>query len=432
MTNMNTFKRNFYIQIALTIVGLLPLISGCIDNKDWYNAEETAKIKSTLYDFKLRNEIALQVNYNTINYPVEVQLYDENPLAKTEEGAIVRSSAEPLYIGYTDQSGILNTKVEIPKAAKTVYLFTNNIGVPECIETKVENSAISFTRTKTEPIPVEGEAITRGTGANCCDIGSHYYTISSSKKLYELYYPFTSRSNEYNYTYSRNWYNYWFPTAGYTTSNWYSTTFTAIDLYKQVADDAKLTTSSTLSDLKTRVSQTLIKGVDNSAYVADANKVNVTIKSTNSSGTTIKNAHLDLVFLNATGLYRNALVYYYYPSNATITDSYLKSLPKYVVFPKLTGWYGNKSGKPMPDINIKARLQFFGANYDQPGDDDFPTGYTVGWMLIPDIGTTDTSYFGTVNDAINSKYSQSASNTDCIYSNNISNYKQKERLCQTI
>jgi LruC domain-containing protein len=143
---------------------------------------------------------------------------------------------------------------------------------------------------------------------------------------------------------------------------------------------------------------------NNSQYIRD----NVHVNST-----TIKDVHLDLVFLAATGLYHNAMAYYYYPSDKTLSASEIKALPKYVVFPRTT------SG--IPANQVKVRLQFFGAGYDQAGTDVFPKGYTIGWMLIPgvyDIGNTN---YGDNINQVNSKIIKAYKNNGGIYSNHEAN-----------
>ena len=76
------------------------------------------------------------------------------------------------------------------------------------------------------------------------------------------------------------------------------------------------------------------------------------IANVTEDGKEVEAAHLDLVFVSASGDYHNAMGYYYYKSDEVPSAEEIKKLPKYMCFPRTT------SGKPTSPI--KARLQFFG------------------------------------------------------------------------
>jgi len=120
------------------------------------------------------------------------------------------------------------------------------------------------------------------------------------------------------------------------------------------------------------------KKQNNTALIRDADLVNVTIREQTDNGTAVERAHIDLVTLSSNpGSYNNALGYYYYKTGTQLNAGDLRALPKYLAFPKLV------AGKPEPGLRV--RLQFFGENSDQPGTDEFPSGYTIGWCLIANI-----------------------------------------------
>ena len=63
---------------------------------------------------------------------------------------------------------------------------------------------------------------------------------------------------------------------------------------------------------------------------------------------------------------------------------------------------------------MKTRLQYFGENYNDAGVDHFPPGYTIGWVLIPNLQSLkENSGITDINSKINSAYTARA-----IYSNN--------------
>ena len=169
----------------------------------------------------------------------------------------------------------------------------------------------------------------------------------------------------------------------------------------------------------TRVNNSL-KKVDNSFFCTDSKHTNLRISPYTTDGEAIEAVHIDLTYLAATGDYHNAMGYYYYKSGSTNpTAAEIKAMPKYMVFPRTTA--------NIPNARIKARLQFFGENYDQAGVDNFPAGYTIGWLLVADIAkktgsnTLDTDAdISAVNERINHFYP-----TQSIYSNKEANKEER-------
>ena len=187
------------------------------------------------------------------------------------------------------------------------------------------------------------------------------------------------------------------------------------NIYSIVEHSTRLTPNSTLGELISRIQNTLKDATNNSVYCSDSKQTNLRIAHITETGQIVDAAHIDLVFIAARGSYHNAMGYYYYPSNQTLTADEIKALPKFMVFPRTTT---SKPSKP-----IKARIQFFGDDYNQDGTDHFPPGYTIGWVLIPNLGEgisfSSSANINTVNNSINSTYNKRA-----IYSDREANLNQ--------
>lgn len=164
-----------------------------------------------------------------------------------------------------------------------------------------------------------------------------------------------------------------------------------------------------------RIGNTLTKK-NNSNFVSPEKNMNISIKSPASK--TIDGARLDLVLLDNHGDMHSSVGYYYYKSDRNITPAEIKALPKYLVLPRMTS--------STPDKVIKTRLQFFGENGGQPGTDLFPTGYTIGFVIIADLFPTDgNSYYWDNLPTIENRIKWAYSINQNVYSNQSANYKQQ-------
>ena len=358
MSNLKTLKtKGLHLLSAALILGA----TSCVDSKDLYEGPSTdgntIKDPSTLFDFSTSNGVALQINYGYTGYSIFFEIYTQNPL--NEDGT--RNDAEAIYKAYTDENSCFSGSIDLPAATKSVFVYSSYIGVPVCIEAAIENNTImvDLRDNTTRSIGASGASI---------NIGAHKQTIDAGKKLYALY-----DSYEFNKGMDKGWMG----------SNSIVT-----DLYSLVPKSTQLTPESTFGELLSRVNSTL-KVTNNSKYIVDEKYVNVTIAEYSQAGDKIEGAHLDLVLLSTSGGYSNAMGYYYYKTPnaekgiAQPTANEIKALPKYMVFPRTTNG--------LPKSAYKARLQFFGENYDQDGTDAFPAGYTIGWMLVPDIAGSESS-----------------------------------------
>ena len=116
---------------------------------------------------------------------------------------------------------------------------------------------------------------------------------------------------------------------------------------------------------------------DNSYLCKDSDITNVKIIETTDGGETVTSAHIDIVYLDATGTYENAnglLLLSFGVEPRRLPKS--RHMPKFVVYPL--------THNGTPDSPVKVRLQYFGDNYDEPGTDDFPAGYTIRVDFVPE------------------------------------------------
>lgn len=338
--------------LFITILGS-GILTAC-SNKDLYdeNKTNTTKDASSIFDFSMNQTISLNLDYGFTGLKAGFKIYTKNPMLS--DGTL-NPGIIPIFIGYTDSNCKFSKDLIIPSSVSQIYVYSSNSTIPRLLPLTIVNGRaqyITANNTTSRNISYSGSSI---------NIGTNYSTINSANKLYAIY-------TDYN--------------KGYYT--WYP--YNSIqNLYSSLSYNAQLTSNSSLGELIERLdygldaSKTYKK--DNSQYIRDTEHVNTTIANKSQSGETVDGAHLDLVFLAATGNYQNAMAYYYYPSSKKDIDAeYIKSLPKYFVYPRTTGslYIGYANHGSYPTSIIKARLQFFGSDYKSAGTDVFPAGYTVG------------------------------------------------------
>lgn len=394
-------KRYLNYTLSIMTVFIMSLLTAC-SNKNLYNEEEktetTTKDVSTLFDFSTTQTITLSLDYGITGLAAKFKVFTQDPL---DSIGTLKSDVQPIFIGYTDSNCKYTGKLTLPASITKLYLYSTYTNIPYCITVNIENGTATYTNTK----PTLGDLASKrvssrvSSSGESINIGTNYSQINGN--LYSLYSAFSTSP-------------LWAP---------YSSTK---NLYTQIDNNATLSSNSTLGELINRLNTSLDAsktGQDNSKYIKDTQHVNTTIASRTASGEAVDGAHLTLTYITATGWKQNAMAYYYYPSTTTATATYIKGLPKYVVFPRTSGHYYYGGGyHSYPNAVIGARLQFFGPNYDQPGTDTFPPGYTIGWLLIADIG-------GTLNavpytSSINSNIATSYNSDKVIYSNKEANNYQ--------
>jgi hypothetical protein len=391
-------KRQFSNVLFVIALFTSSLFTAC-SNKDLYNGGDTDTTKdvSSLFDFSTNQTVTLNLDYGMAGLTAGFKVYKENPL--NTDGTI-KSDITPIYIGYTDSNCKYSGNLTLPADVSQIYVYSSFTNIPYCLPLTIEGGKASYTK----PTPTFEEATSRNVTYSGTSINIGNNAESMGGNFYALYNKI------------------------YNNPIWFPYNKKATDVYSDVYSQTKLSSTSTLGDLIYRLAYKLDAAKyyrqDNSQYIRDTEHVNTTIASKTQANETVDGAHLDLVFLSASGWNQNAMAYYYYPSNAKNVDAaYIKSLPKYVVFPRTCGhYYYSGTYNSYPNSIIKARLQFFGADYKQSGTDVFPAGYTVGWMLVGDMGYS--MKYNADMTTINNNIIKAYNNNQAIYSNKEANTGQ--------
>lgn len=323
-------------------------IAGCT-KKDLYNPDtdpdpgkQPLPDPSEYFDFNMRTDVNLSVDYGVPGFKALIEVYDENPLASEDNQRQKKEGVEALFKIYTDENGKFEGKMNIPTAVKSVYLYTNTWGLPGCVKLDVENGTVRYTPTSPKgraaqqmPYPFSGEIP---------------YTLNAGAQLYSIC----------------KWL-----AAGHTqVTQGYITPTTMVKEEK-------------MNDFATRMQNFFVPNgqyQDNSIYCKGPDITNVHL---------IKDAQINLVFVNKDASYYNTFGYYYYKSE-TEKGINPPTQNKYVIFPYV------ENG--LLTCGDKVQLKFFGEDGKNPASDTFPGGYTIGWFIYSNgFNVLDYETFGQIN-----------------------------------
>lgn len=338
-------------------------LTGCMD-KDVYDPGKdptVLKPESEYFDFTTTTNVAFEVNYGEIGSNALIEIFTEYPISYNETGSFV-IQGEPVYKIFADTKGRFVGDVELPTAAKVVYVFSPTWGVPMCVEASVENGKVTVNET---------DAASRAVAATRAKSNLKLVTVNNAQKVYSL----VEISDSYGKPGDIN----------------------------GLIEDNKVISSKFINN----VQKALWKGkttkpgnLDNSNYVRNTKHVNTTIAKAyqNEQGqtVTVEDAELFFTFLTESGWYQNVVGYYYYKTDECPTTP--DGVKKIVIFPNasITGnvpysrrragqqndYYDyGKENAPL-ETNRKVQLLF----QDEQGNlsTKFPAGYTIGYFIIAD------------------------------------------------
>ena len=346
--------------------------------------------ESENFDFSTQKKINFSLSYGFENYKISFKVYTEYPY--NEDGS-VKENVNAVYGAYTDIHSKFESKFIVPAYATKLYVCSDYIGVPQCVEMEINNDNASYVYQDAQLSPAYRSSGHEGT---CFNISNYKRNVNTSFNLYGIY-------NDYK-------------SSTYIPSN------KNVSIFSILSSSTIISENHTLGELMSTINTAFANKKNNSNLCASSEVTNLRIAKqvyVNGKIEDIIDAHVDINYLKALGSYSNAMGYYYYSSDKELTAAEIKALPKYLVYPRTT--------KGTPTSIIRARLQFFGENYDQPGVDDFPAGYTIGWILIPDIAGAGVDYLSSNAsiDKVDNNISQAYHIQDrAIYSNKEANYKQ--------
>lgn len=343
-------KRPNQLLISMFALFIGILMNACSE-KDLYSpgtdGSDEAPVEGQVPAFALRTDIPLSVNYDIPEYKVNFEVYTENPIVFNEEtGARTKKEGlEPVFSAYTDDNCKFEGKVSIPTSVEKVYLYSNYIGISQCVELPVEANGISY-----DASVVATQPVTRADdkkGPNYVKAGEQAYPIDKALKIYSLT-------------------EFW--SDGYLNPAYVSMGAFPKGLINRINTLLKGNAAGTTGTTKQ----------NNSDLVRNEGITNICVVA-NSGDKKVESAAIDLKYISERAGYRNVLGYYYYKTGKKPVN--VNDLPKYIIFPNVSSEEGDYG--PL-ESGMTVRLKFFGENYNEAAQDEFKPGYTIGWFMISD------------------------------------------------
>lgn len=323
-------KQNHLFNIGALIIALVlsGFMTGCME-KDVYDPnynKNPLPAPEEYFDFEMRSDVKLSVNYNISGFTPLIEIYGENPMEISEGTLAKKEGIEALFKIYADNNGKYEGKMNIPTSIDKVYLYTETWGLPRCVELEVKDNAVSF--------DMSAKLNSRQKSVTRASLTGVPYPVNYSQNLYSL-----SKWEE-----------------GGILSNTY------LSVEKNVG-------SESVVELADRMRKFFaIGGQDNSHLLRDPQTINISIKEDNTA--------LDVIFLNRDAQFNNTFGYYFYKTETSVD---VDKIRKYIVFPNVTYYaYEGKYGQVL-ECGSKVRLLYFDENGN--ASETFPKGYTVGWFI---------------------------------------------------
>ncbi len=349
-----TFFRRTLSKIAIALF-LITIITGCLE-KDLYDEnwkKSQLPPEDSYFNFNMRGDIPLTVDYNAPGFQAYIEVYDQNPIEEGTQKKI--EGLEPIYKAYTDVNGKLTANMYIPTTVNEAYLYTNLWGLPLCVKLNATANGLEYDASK-DVTPTSRAATTRSVP------------------------NFTGASAPFDFNY---------PGIGGTAMKslckWDANGAVgdAVNPFKYITITSKVG-EEYVGDIAKRATEHFAATADKTAFLSDANVTNINI--------TENNTELDVIFLTDQAAYQNTLGYYYYKvgEEPNGREAMLK-MKKYIIYPNTSREYWILS------TGSTARLKFFGEKHDQAGSDNFPAGYVVGWFFISN-GFTEYSTIKNIQD----------------------------------
>ena len=314
--------------------------TGC--KKDVYDQNKD-DAQGNDFNYATRTEKSLDIDYGIKGYKAIFEIYTENPIV-TENGVSKKKEnvSAPFKV-YTNDNCRYTGSINLPAATDKVYLYSENMGLPQCVELKVGEDGIQFNME-------EYIKKSQSTDANAKSMAQFARNSSLSRAGEDNPYNIQAKLGDWSRNGGIPFYLLNTQESGYREPiAYWNTEFP--------------------EGLMDRINKALSSN-DNSQFTKSSDVVNIKVK---------EEASINLIFLQGKGEYHNAIGYYYYETQNPPKD--LDKLPKYIAFPHCyTDGYNDQLGALTAGNRIQ--LKYYGKEGTGVGTEKFPKDITIGWFLL--------------------------------------------------
>ena len=361
------------------MVSCLPTEESIIKNKT--SSEEENKENEVLIDGKTKDEFfsfvtskqtKVRIDYGLSDYQVDFSIYIDNPINKeqTEENpSYILEDLDPILAGFTNESGYFEGTVSLPEFVDTVYIVTRAFGVSPCSTILVSNNEIYLS---------PATSLTTKSGVRTRSMSPSDASYQVGTNIIKWADATVQRGAVY---------------ALFDQLNASQIRNTVVpNLYRSI-------TSLNALEVNSRKYTTIISPLQNRlGYYSDNNDIGrliaeqsyekglagnmddyFTVKTTGTDSVEIE------VMMYIHGGFNTAIGYYFYKSDQSLSESEIRKLPKYILYPNTSA---------TSEIRDLVRLQYItNTGGTLSGQSKFPAGYTIGFIemssSVLENGSTD-------------------------------------------
>lgn len=372
---MNRLKQVNKLKIAcLSLLSILFVAVSCTE-KDVYVEPETPEAPETpdtpskddYFDFSTTGDYKLDIDYGLSNYQILFEIYANNPWINVEGSLLKNEDEKALYRAVTDKSGKFSADIILPAYTQSVYLFTEYLGVDNCVKLDITGKAIRFNQ-------------------------KEYWNTTKTKGVVTR----ATTASGYNYP----------------------------DRYKVLGDWQLNGIMEYMEPEKRELDPEFLTRITNT-FVKKNVKYDPTYIGTNKSMDLhiVKETKVHQVFLNTSAAFANTYGYYIYPTNNPpkspddIEDMIIS-------FPFVNNWPEWPSGIYKCDVRAGDQVMLKYWNKEtKEFEDTFPAGVSIGFFILPSAFNTSTGNISEKTVSVIQEYTLPTPAPYIFYSNNKFNNK---------
>lgn len=369
---MKRFKQANQLKVVCTgLLSIALMAVSCVD-KDLYEGPEepeTPEIpsKDDYFDFSTAGAYKLNIDYGISGYQILFEVYANSPWVNVDGSYLKNEDEKALYRAVTDKNGKFSADIILPAYTKSVYLFTEYLGVSNCVKLDVaDDQTIRFDQKAWDNIKSKA-IMTRGATESGHKYPDRYKVLGDWKLNGIMDY---------------------------------------MEPEKRVLD----------SDFLNRIHNTFVrKNVKyDPAYVGTNKSMDLHI---------VKETKVYQVFLNTSAAFANAFGYYIYPTNNP-PQSPDEIEDMIISFPYVNYWAHWETGIIQCDIRAGDQVMLKYWNKEtQEFEDTFPAGVSIGFFILPNSFNTSNGNIDNKTATVIQEYTLPTAAPLVFYSNNKFNNK---------
>lgn len=338
--------------ICTFALALMGIMTGCVKNMNNSGTPEILPPKEDYFDFKLKGDVNLSVNYDVPGLSAIIEVYDQNPMMT--DSKTKKSGISPIYVAYT-KDGKYEGKMNIPTAVTEAYVYTNTIAAPRCVKLDATATGFAYDINK-EVTEVKTRSATWSPMPHLA-MG----LIDKTQFPYEV--AATAMNGG-----KRN--DNLFSITAWTPHGWecINANYYTMPATIGAASEEMGVVTARLNEFLN--AQRKIDG--NKSLLRNPADINLKVPATATDGMSV-----NLTYVGERASYYNTFGYYYYEDKGQpLTPAEFLKIRKYIVIPNVETDDIFIAVKPGETV----KLLYFDENGTQ--SDKFPANYVIGWFLI--------------------------------------------------